>query len=139
VLHAGADEVVTGEALDGAEGLGPFDLALDSVGGKTLGKVLTLLSPGGTCVVFGATGGQESTLHVPQFYAKGGLTLYGFILFYEHLRKPVGSDLSRLARLVAAGHLKVPVEVEAPWTEIAEFAQKLTDRAFTGKAVLHIG
>ncbi len=138
VLQAGADEVVTGEELDGAERLGRFDLALDSVGGKTLGKVLTLLSPGGTCVVFGATGGQESTLHVSQFYATGGLTLYGFFLFYEHFRNPVGSDLSRLARLVAGGHLNVPIEVEAPWTEIAEVAQKLTDRAFTGKAVLYI-
>jgi hypothetical protein len=29
-------------------------------------------------------------VHVPQFYATGGLTLYGFFLFYEHVRNPVG-------------------------------------------------
>jgi NADPH2:quinone reductase len=138
VLQAGAEDVVTGEELRGAERLGPFDLALDSVGGKTLAKALTLLAPGGTCVVFGSTAGQESTVHVPQFYVTGGLTLYGFFLFYEHVRNPVGPDLSRLARLVASGRLNVPIEVEAPWAEIAEVAQKLTERAFTGKAVLHI-
>ena len=48
------------------------------------------------------------------------------------------TDLSRLAGLVASGRLNVRIEVEAPWAEVAEVAQKLTERAFTGKAVLHI-
>ena len=72
VLQAGADEVVTGEELDGAERLGRFDLALDSVGGKTLGKVLTLLSPGGTCVVFGATGGKNKRSTFPSSTRQAG-------------------------------------------------------------------
>jgi NADPH:quinone reductase len=39
---------------------------------------------------------------------------------------------------VASGALVPHIEVTAPWTEIAEVAQQLTDRQFMGKAVLHI-
>ncbi|MDP9375560.1 MAG: alcohol dehydrogenase, partial [Chloroflexota bacterium] len=41
-------------------------------------------------------------------------------------------------RLVAAGRLRPHIEVEAPWTAIADVAQRLLDRRFAGKAVLHV-
>jgi hypothetical protein len=34
--------------------------------------------------------------------------------------------------------LRPQVAVEAPWSEIGAVAQRLIDRGFTGKAVLHI-
>jgi hypothetical protein len=34
--------------------------------------------------------------------------------------------------------LKPTVGIEAPWTEIATVARQLVDRAFKGKAVLHL-
>ena len=43
-----------------------------------------------------------------------------------------------LVELVAAGKLKPHIDVEVPWTKVAEIAQDLTDRKFTGKAVLTV-
>ncbi len=41
-----------------------------------------------------------------------------------------------LVRLVAAGALRPPIEVEASWTDIASVAQSLYNRGIPGKAVL---
>jgi len=69
----------------------------------------------------------------------GGATLYGFIIFHEMKRKPVSDDLARLSRFIADGSLRPHIEVDAPWTQIADAAQRLMHRSFTGKAVLHVG
>jgi NADPH2:quinone reductase len=37
-----------------------------------------------------------------------------------------------------AGPSEAPVQVEASWLEIGEIAQRLLQRQFTGKAVLHL-
>ena len=66
------------------------------------------------------------------------LSLYGFILFHELNRVPASEGLARLAHLVATGHLKPRISVEAPWTELGPLAERLTNRDFPGKAVLHL-
>jgi hypothetical protein len=48
-------------------------------------------------------------------------------------------DLAWLAQMVAEQKLKTPIEVEASWHEIGNVAQRLLQRQFTGKAVLHLG
>jgi NADPH:quinone reductase-like Zn-dependent oxidoreductase len=116
----------------------PYDLALESVGGKTLPAVLQHLALDGTCVMFGATAGSEITFNASQFYSKGGLSLYGFILFHELRKQPAVLGLARLVKLVADGSLVPHIALEAPWDEIAKIAQQFTDRQFLGKAVLHI-
>jgi NADPH:quinone reductase-like Zn-dependent oxidoreductase len=138
VREAGAQEVVVGEDPSAAAEYGPYHLILESIGGQSLAKSLTMLGQDGTCVVFGITGGAESTIDVRHFYNIGGAGIYGFILFYEHERDPVAKDLARLAQLVADGLLRAPVEVEAPWTDVGIMGQQLMDRRFTGKAVLQV-
>jgi hypothetical protein len=49
-----------------------------------------------------------------------------------------GIGLALLAGEIAAGRLKPRIAVEAGWTEIGPIAQRLIDRGFTGKAVLHV-
>jgi NADPH2:quinone reductase len=137
--EAGAHEVVIGEDNRPAAAYGPYDTILESVGGASLATGLPLLAQNGTCVVFGRSGSPESTIDVAQFFLNGGSTLYGFILFHEVKRYPAGEGLGRLARLVAAGALRPRIEVEAPWTQIAEVAQGLVERRFPGKAVLRVG
>jgi NADPH:quinone reductase-like Zn-dependent oxidoreductase len=139
VRQAGAHEVVTGNDTLPAKPFGPYDIILESVGGASLASSLTLLAQDGVCVLFGRSGGDDSTIDVAQFFLNGGSTLYGFIIFHELKRYPAGAGLARLAGLVAEGALKVRIEVEAPWTEIASVAQRLIAREFTGKAVLHVG
>jgi NADPH:quinone reductase-like Zn-dependent oxidoreductase len=136
--EAGAHEVVVSEDLSEAHQYGPYDLILESVGGRSLGNALSMLAPGGTCVNFGASESPEVTFDLRRFYMAGGATLYGFYIFYDLSRNPGAKDLVRLASMVAEGRLHARIDVEAPWTEIGDLAQKLTDRRITGKAVLHI-
>lgn len=137
--EAGAHRVVVSEDGAAAAASGPYDLVVESVGGAVLGHALALLAPGGTCVTFGPTAGAAVTFDVSRFYPVGGASLYGFILFHETRGKPAGAGLARLLRLVAAGRLRTPIAVEAPWTEIAAYARQLTERRYSGKAVLHVG
>jgi NADPH:quinone reductase len=135
VKGAGANQVIVGNDCDL---YGPYDLALDSVGGELLPKVLENLALDGTCVMFGATAGSDITFNASRFYGKGGLSLYGFILFYELKKQPVAVGLARLVKLVAAGALRPHIDLEAPWSDISRVSQQLTDRQFLGKAILHI-
>lgn len=131
----GADVVAVGPDLAAATQGGPFDLVLDSVGGKTLGAALVMLAPGGTCVVFGASESAVVTFDSVRF-RPGGTSLYGLYLGYELQFEPPSVGLAHLAGLVSQGVLDSMVEVTAPWTDIAKVAQDLIDRRFAGKAVL---
>jgi NADPH:quinone reductase-like Zn-dependent oxidoreductase len=135
VKTAGADQVIVGKDFAAHA---PYNLALDSVGGEILPAVLECLALDATCVSFGTTAGAEATFNLSKFYGKGGLKLYGFILFHELKTQPAGVGLARLVQLLATGALVPHIGIEAPWDEIAGVAQQLTERQFLGKAVLYL-
>ena len=129
-----------GADLEAAAPHGPFHLILDSVGGTALAAALTMLAPGGTCVTFGVSESPTSTIASRDFFGTGGVTLYGLYLFHELRRvEPAAGGLALLAGLVARRVLQPHIAVEAPWTEIGPIARQLLDRAFAGKAVMHLG
>jgi NADPH:quinone reductase len=136
VRRAGADDVIASEDPAALRGRAPYDVVLDGVGGPALGVALTSLGKNGTCVVYGSTAAPEVPFNASAFYPIGGATLYGFILFHELLRAPAGAGLTRLAQWVAEGKLRPLIEVVAPLERIGELAKALTDRAFSGKAVI---
>ncbi|MHB8625320.1 MAG: zinc-binding dehydrogenase [Aggregatilineales bacterium] len=138
IREAGAHHVATGENAGNAADFGPYGLVLDGVAGQTLTEAIKLLAPGGIYVLYGGTPATESTFNLGAFFRTGGLTMYGFILFYEVLQTPASDGLKRLAAMIAAGTLRAPIEVEAPWTEVGKIAQQLMDRGYAGKAVLHL-
>ena len=138
VKNTGAQQIVVGSDRDLIAQHGPYDLILDSVGAETLPAVLEALAPDGVCVLFGTTAGAEVKFNASRFYAKGGLSLYGFILFHELKKQPASAGLTRLVNLLAEGLLVPHIELEAPWTQVADVAQQLTDRRFLGKAVLYV-
>ena len=138
VLEAGAHEVVISEDASAAKEHGPYRIVLESVGGVVLGNVLSMLDTGGTCVTFGVSAAPETTFDIRSFFATGGASLYGFILFHEVLEKPASGGLDRLARLVADGSLRPHVALEDSWTGIGGVAGRLIERSYTGKAVLHV-
>jgi NADPH2:quinone reductase len=41
-------------------------------------------------------------------------------------------------KLVDRKILQPRIAIEAPWTDVADVARQLVDRAFVGKAVLHV-
>jgi len=138
VRGLGVEHVVVGEDPAPAAKFGPYSLIIDSVAGPNFGKVLAMLASGGTCVMFGATGGAEASFNASQFYPTGGAKLYGLAVFKELLLEPASVGLKVLVDLLAAGQLKPHIDVEASWNKVAEIAQQLMDRKFLGKAVLTV-
>ncbi len=136
--EVGAAEVVVGEDATKAREFGPYALIIESVGGRTLGNVLAMIAPGGTCVSLGTSSGPEATFNVGWFFTTGGASLYGLLLFYELGHEPAAAGLARLLRLMIDGRLRPHIGIEAPWTEIGDIAGRLMDRRFKGKAVLHL-
>ena len=118
---------------------GPFWLILDSLGGSALGAALGMLQPGGVCVTFGVSEAAHTTFESRNFFATGGVRLYGLTLFHELMSvERAGIGLGLLADLIAAKKLRPQVAVEAPWGQVAAVAHRLVEREFTGKAVLHV-
>jgi NADPH:quinone reductase-like Zn-dependent oxidoreductase len=139
VREAGADEIVVGEDMSLARAYGPYDLIIESVGGKTFSTVLPLLAAGATCVTFGAASGvSEVTINVHDMVrtTMGGV-IQGLNMYTE-LSQRTSDDLAWLAQLVAKHQLRPSIEVEASWHEINDVAQRLRQRQFTGKAVLYL-
>ena len=133
------DRVVVGRELAAAKLHGTFWLILDSVGGGAVGAALGMLQPNGTCVVFGVSESSTATIESREFFATGGTRLYGLTLFHELMSvERAGIGLRLLAELIAAGKLRPQIAVETQWGEIDTIAQRLIDRDFAGKAVLHI-
>ena len=133
------DRVVVASDLRAATSSGPYHLIVDSIGGSALSAALTMLQPNGTCVHFGVSEAPTTTFESGAFFRRGGVKLYGLILFHE-LRQvePAGEGLAVLAREVERGRLRPHIEIEAPWTDIASIARRLIAREFAGKAVLHV-
>ena len=133
------ERIVLAADLRAAAPHGPFHLILDSVGGSALAAAMTMLAPGGTCVIFGVSESPTSTIASAEFFRIGDVKLYGLILFHELRRvEPAADGLALLAGLVARRVLRPHVAVEAPWTEIGPIARQLLDRTFAGKAVVHL-
>jgi NADPH2:quinone reductase len=139
VREAGAHEVIVGADAAAAAPHGPYHLVVDGVGGPVLASALALLASNGTAVAYGSTVDAALSFDLRSFFLRGGLSLYGFIIFHELRRHSASDGLRRLAALVAAGRLRPHIAVEANWTEIGAVAQRLLDRDYPGKAVLHIG
>ena len=139
VVHeAGADEVIVGDDLAPARAYGPYHLIIDLVGGKTLESAIPLLATGGTCVIVGASASPSATIDFGALIRTGRATLYALNMYAEFDSRPRSEDLAWLAQMVAEQQLRTPIEVEASWHEIGEVAQRLLQRQFTGKAVLHL-
>lgn len=129
----GAHEVLVGEDIPPSP---KYDLIVDSVGGRTLGTALAALTRAGVCVTLGVSANAEVTFNTRDFFVAGRATLYGLYLFTEFANEPASVGLRRLAALVASGQIAPHVSVERPWTDIAQSAQDLMARKFSGKAVL---
>ncbi|WP_428483251.1 zinc-binding dehydrogenase [Rhodopila sp.] len=131
--------VVVGETLEAARGSGPFDFILDSVGGSALSAALTMLRRNGVCVTVGVTEGAPVTFDSAVFLRTSGASLHSIVLGDDiAATEPAADGLALLLRLVEHGRVKPSIGIEAPWTEIATVARQLVERAFTGKAVLHL-
>ena len=129
----GADEVVS----DIAQLRGRFDLILESVGGDTLGRLVTMVDPQGTLVMFGNSSNEPTTFNVRDVYNDALVRLQGFELFFGG--DPFGRDLAYLATLVAERKLDPQLAGELPWEQMPEAMERLRNRDVAGKIALTLG
>jgi len=132
-IEAGGVFVNMGEA----KAAGTYDVILDSVGGDTLATALTALATGGICVNFGNSSRQPTILDV----RSASWPFHGIKCFWMG-RDPLARDctpiLDRLADLVKGGSLRVPIDLELPWTRVGEAAERLVEQRVDGKIVLKV-
>lgn len=120
---------------DLTEAMGPFDLILESTGGKNLALALDQLAAGATLIWFGQASRTPATLSF--FDILGGpqtATIRSFA--YWDSPVPYGADLAILVRLVAAGRLHPEIGRLADWTHTAATLTDLYQRRIRGNAVL---
>jgi NADPH2:quinone reductase len=132
VRELGADAVVTQIGEDS----GPFDLALDGVGGSVLVDAVHRLATGGLVTAYGLASGERSEIAFFDFRgAAPGGRLQGFFI-YSTGEETFGEDLGTLAGLVADGRLSPQLGVVRDWSETAQAVDALRSRRATGKVVL---
>lgn len=129
----GADAVV--DDIDRLHGR--FDLILESVGGSTLGRLVTKLDARGTLVMFGNSSDEPTTFNVRDIYNDALIRLQGFELFFGN--DPFGRDLGYLASLVGDRKLDPQLGGELPWEQISEAMDRLRNREVAGKIALTLG
>ena len=132
-------QVNIGDRLTDAKQYGAFALIVDSVGGQLLADALGIVEEGTRIVSLGTLGGASVMFDAAAFYGKGMTSLLGMILFDElKTVEPASAGLARLAGMVAKGHLAPRISIEEPWENADAVATRLLDRAYPGKAVLHV-
>jgi NADPH2:quinone reductase len=129
----GAGEVVS----DLAQLRGRFDLILESVGGDALGRLVTMVDPQGTLVMFGNSSNDLTTFNVRDIYLDALIRLQGFELFYGG--DPFCRDLAYLVGLVAEDKLDPQLAGELSWEEMPEALERLRNRDVAGKVALTVG
>jgi NADPH:quinone reductase-like Zn-dependent oxidoreductase len=132
----GADEVYAELETEGPD----FDVALDAVGGPVLGAALQRVAPRGIVVSFASTVTEPVSYPTRALFGRApGARLYGLYVFSEVQHTGTcGSDLRRLAELIAAGKLDPQIALQLPWEGAGEAVQALMDRRVNGKAVLTV-
>lgn len=128
----GAHDVVS----DMADLHGRFDLILESVGGETLGRLMAMIDPRGTLVMFGNSSDQPTTFNVRDLYNDASVRLQGFELFFGG--EPFGRDLAYLASLVGDGTLDPQLAGELSWERMPEAMELVRSRSVAGKVALTI-
>ena len=135
---AGLRELGAGEVVsDIAQVRGRFDLILESVGGSTLGRLVAMVDPQGTLIMFGNSSNELTTFNVRDIYLDASVRFQVFELFFGG--DPFGRDLAYLARLVAEGKLDPQLAAELPWEDMPQALERLRNRDVAGKIALTLG
>lgn len=119
-------------------GGGPYDLILESAGGRSLAAAMEAVAFDGVIVLVGNSSGEDTPLNFGTLVAGHGSARIENYLSAVH-EAHAGADLAVLLELLAAGRLSADVGLEADWSELPAALDALRDRRVGGKAVLTIG
>jgi NADPH:quinone reductase-like Zn-dependent oxidoreductase len=135
----GLTELGAATILDDMPEEGAYDLILESVGGDSLARALSLVATRGTVVSYGVSSREPTTFDAGTFFRKGGTRLAGLLLFEElaHHRS-AALDLAQLVELLAVGSLDPQIDLETGWHDAGAAFDALLGRRVRGKAVLRV-
>jgi NADPH:quinone reductase-like Zn-dependent oxidoreductase len=136
----GLRELGAAEVVFDIADAGEHDAILEGVGGASLGTAIGKVAARGTIVSYASSDPEPVSFPARALFGRApGATLRGLFVFEEIERTGSGgSDLARLAELVAAGRLETQIDLEASWREPAGALSALLERRVAGKAVLHV-
>ena len=117
-----------------------YDAVIEGVGGATLGAAMGRVAGRGVVVSFASSDPEPVSFPARTLFGRApGARLHGLFVFEEIERTGTGgSDLARLAALVAAGELDTQIDLEGSWRDPAPAIAALLERRVAGKAVLHV-
>jgi len=116
--------------------VGPFDVAIESVGGDSLSVSWSKLRPEGRLIWMGQASRQPPTLDFFDWRGATSGTLRRF--HYAEDPTPVANDLATLIALVARGHLHPEIDTIADWSHTNAAIEALLDRRVRGNTVLTV-
>jgi NADPH:quinone reductase-like Zn-dependent oxidoreductase len=133
LLALGADAIVT--SVEAAEG--PFDVAIDSVGGAVFGQALQKLARDGLMLWYGQASLEPARA---DFFAlpDGPVDVTIRSLHYWTEADRDAEDLATLVALVAGGRLHPEIGEIADWSETPRVLAAVRDRRVRGNAVLTV-
>jgi NADPH2:quinone reductase len=131
LLELGADTVVT--SVEDADG--PFDVAMESVGGEVFGEALTKLRRNGLMLWYGQASLEPARA---DFFAvqRGPIDVTIRTLNYWTEADRDAEDLAALVDMVASGRLHPEIGEIADWSETPSVLADLRERRIRGNAVL---
>jgi NADPH:quinone reductase-like Zn-dependent oxidoreductase len=132
LTELGAEAVV----LEVNDATRPFDVIMESVGGKTFTTALTKLTPGGTVLWYGQAGLEPALL---DFFALFPVTPFTLRHFPHWVSDTTDAqDLATLVRLTATDRLHPEIGTTTDWTQTPAILDDLYQRRIRGNAVLAI-
>jgi len=118
-----------------ADAEGPFDLVMESTGGRNLPLALSLLAPGGELIWFGQASREPVELDFFTFFA-GPVSATIRHFSYAVSDTPYAADLETLIRLTVEGRLHPELGLVEDWGRTADVLTDLRERRIRGNAVL---
>lgn len=124
----GADEVIDYTTVDFTEAVRDVDVVLDTIGGESAARSLTVLRPGGHLV----TAVAEEDAELAARYEAAGMRFSGIAV------DPDPVALRGLTELVEQGRLRVHVQETFPFERVADAHRLLDAGHLQGKLVLTV-
>jgi NADPH2:quinone reductase len=124
------------KTVRGLVGDGKLLYGIDSIGGKPSGDMLSVLSDGGTLVVFGSMSGEPMEIDSGEIIFKRKKVDGFWMTALRASGAEMASMIADLVKKVATGALKLPVAATFDLAQCAEAASASIREARKGKVVL---
>lgn len=114
----------------------PYDVVIESVGGRVTAEAWRMLKPRGLFVWMGQASRQPPTLDFFDWTGGRSARLQKFL--YSESDVPDAEDLRTLVRLTATGRLNPGIGRLAPWVETPAVLSDLVHRLIRGNAIMKV-